>query len=54
MNRLLKLLRSEGGWITGAMMLGSMIGNGVMGSQKSKQAAKLMHKTGESNLHRVF
>jgi len=29
------------------MMLGSMVASGVQGSQKSKQAAKLAHKTGE-------
>lgn len=42
-----KLLLSEGGWISGAMMLGSMIMNGVMGSKKNKQAQKAFKKSGE-------
>lgn len=44
---ILKYLRSEGGYISAAMALGSMIMNGVMGSKKAKQAAKLAHQTGE-------
>lgn len=51
---ILKLLQSEAGYISAAMAIGSMIANGVQGSQAKKRAAKLTHKTGEEQNFQDF